>query len=187
MKAFIIHGTMGYPKENWFPWLKKMLEKEGYEVILPKFPTPENQSLESWMGVFENYLHELDEETIIIGHSLGCPFILSILEKIDKPVKAAFLVAPFYQPIGIPKFDPLNQTFLEKEFDWKKIKENCKSFILFYSDKDPYINPDQPDELQEKLNAKLIYIEDAGHFNSESGYDTFPELFEKITGKTLEE
>jgi len=21
--ALIIHGTEGYPKENWFPWLKK--------------------------------------------------------------------------------------------------------------------------------------------------------------------
>jgi predicted alpha/beta hydrolase family esterase len=42
---FIIHGSYGNPDENWFPWLKKELEQEGHKVFVPKFPTPEDQSL----------------------------------------------------------------------------------------------------------------------------------------------
>ena len=43
----IIHGSYGNPNENWFPWLKSELKKLKCNVFVPKFPTPENQSLES--------------------------------------------------------------------------------------------------------------------------------------------
>ncbi|MBU1951513.1 hypothetical protein KJ733_01220 [Patescibacteria group bacterium] len=42
---FIFHGVDGHPGENWFPWLKKKLESYGQKVFVPKFPTPENQEL----------------------------------------------------------------------------------------------------------------------------------------------
>ena len=38
--VIIIHGTEGYPEENWFPWLKKNLEERGYNVTVPQFPSP---------------------------------------------------------------------------------------------------------------------------------------------------
>lgn len=53
--AFIIHGVGGHPEENWFPWLKKELEKIGYRVFVPKFPTPEGQTLTNWLKTFEPY------------------------------------------------------------------------------------------------------------------------------------
>ena len=53
--AFIFHGTGGYPEENWFPWLKRELESLDYKVIVPQFPTPENQTLENWFAIFEKY------------------------------------------------------------------------------------------------------------------------------------
>ena len=84
--AIIIHGTAGNADENWFPWLKKELKKYGYEVIVPQFPTPENQSPENWLKVFENYNNEkyINEDTLLIGHSLGGGFLLWVLENIGK-------------------------------------------------------------------------------------------------------
>lgn len=38
--VIIIHGAYGNPEENWFPWLKKELEKLDCRVFVPKFPTP---------------------------------------------------------------------------------------------------------------------------------------------------
>jgi len=69
--AIIIHGTGGYPGENWFPWLKGKLEDEGYLVHVPRFPTPENQDPEHWFEAFEKYEEYVGIGTIIIAHSGG--------------------------------------------------------------------------------------------------------------------
>ena len=53
--VFIFHGTGGYPEENWFPWLKRELESLDCKAIVPQFPTPQNQTLENWLKVFEQY------------------------------------------------------------------------------------------------------------------------------------
>ncbi|MBU4141279.1 hypothetical protein KKE99_00155, partial [Patescibacteria group bacterium] len=34
-RIFIIHGWEGAPESNWFPWLKKQLEKQG-EILRDK-------------------------------------------------------------------------------------------------------------------------------------------------------
>ena len=52
---FIIHGAYGNPEENWIPWLKTELERLGCNVSAPRFPTPENQSLENWTKIFNKY------------------------------------------------------------------------------------------------------------------------------------
>lgn len=91
----MFHGAYGNPNENWFPWLKEQLEAESFKVLLPQFPTPENQSLASWMDVFAPYLPELDGASVLIGHSLGVPFLLRVLETLERPVRASFLVSGF--------------------------------------------------------------------------------------------
>ena len=65
---FIIHGAYGHPEENWFPLLKQELEKHGHQVFIPKFPTPENQTLINWLKVSEAYIKKLGESSVI-GHS----------------------------------------------------------------------------------------------------------------------
>ena len=34
----IIHGSFGSKDGNWFPWLKKELEKENKDVVVPQMP-----------------------------------------------------------------------------------------------------------------------------------------------------
>ena len=36
---FIIHGSFGNPFVNWFPYLRKEIEKKELEVYTPDFPT----------------------------------------------------------------------------------------------------------------------------------------------------
>ena len=109
--VFIFHGVGGFPEENWFPWLKNKLEALGHRVFVPQFPTPENQSLESWLKVLKQYDDYLASDTVLVGHSLGVPFALNVIEQ--KLVKAAFFVSGF---IGKA----------ENEFD-----EGMKTFAIF--------------------------------------------------------
>jgi len=89
---FIFHGTAGSPEGNWFPWLKEKLTNKGHNVIVPRFPTPEGESLVSWLKVLEEYKDLINQDTIIIGHSKGGLFTLRVLEKLQKPIYATFLV-----------------------------------------------------------------------------------------------
>jgi len=181
-KIFIIHGSYGNPDENWFPWLKQELEALGHTVFVPKFSTPENQSLEKWMKEFEYYQHLIDEDTIFVGHSLAPAFILSILEKLEtpKPIKACFFVSGFLGLLGDPKFDEINKTFTAKDFNWEKIKKNCKEFHNYHSDNDPYIPLKVAKEFAQKLGVDINLIKGAGHFNESTGYTKFDILLENI-------
>jgi len=180
MKVFIIHGSYGNPYENWFPWLKEKLEKNDNQVIIPNFPTPDNQILENWMKIIIPYFENTNKDVIFVGHSLGPAFILSVLEKINHPIKACFFVAGFIGDLKNTDFDKINNTFTNKSFDWKKIRENCPRFIIINSKDDPYVPLEKGKELANNLNTELIIFEKAGHFNESSGFTKFPELLEMI-------
>lgn len=179
MNFFIIHGVYATPESNWFPWLKKELEARGYEAIVPKFPTPLDQSLESWLRVFANYESKISEETVLIGHSLGAAFILNYLEKTSKKIKAAYLIAPFHKLLGI-KYDEVNRTFIDKEFDWDKIRSSCSKFFVFASDNDEYIPFGVTEELTKSLNAEFNLVPNGRHLNKDAGYEEFYLLMECI-------
>jgi len=176
MKYFLIHGSFGNPEENWFPWLKEQLEKDGNQVIVPKFPTPENQSLDSWLEVFEEYKNEIDKNTIFVGHSLGPAFILSVLENIDVKVKGCIFVAGFLGLLGNEEFDNVNKTFTTKDFDWNKITSNCEQFLMFNSDNDPYVPLNHSRDMANGLGIKLNIIKGGKHLNASAGFTKFPEL-----------
>jgi len=182
-KFFIIHRSYGNSKENWFPWLKKELEKKGNTVFVPDFPTPENQSLDSWMKVFEKYKKEIDENTVFIGHSLAPAFILSILEKTNTKIRACFFVSGFLNLLGNETFDKINKSFVDKKFNWKKIKQNCDRFYIIQSDNDPYVPMKEAVNLAEKLGTTVILIEKAGHFNENSGFKKFDFLLNLINSE----
>lgn len=179
--ALIVHGVYGSPNENWFPWLKDELEKLGWQVFAPQFPTPEGHNLENWLKVFDGYKKYLDKNSIVVGHSMGVSFLLSVLEILDRPIKAAFFVAGFADFLGVDEeIDKLNTTFLDKHFNWEKIKQNCPEFYVFQSDNDPYIPMKKAKELAGNLGTRVTLVKGAGHFNKVAGYTKFELLLDKI-------
>lgn len=179
--AFIFHGTEGYPEENWFPWLKQELEKLGYQVIVPHFPSPPKipAKIAEWFEVLKNDERHINEETILIGHSLGGIFTLRVLEKLKQPVKAAILVGT---PIGVHPI--LNyerdSSFSGFIFDWKSISKNARHFMVFHSDNDPYVSLGNGEQLAKNLNVALNFVPNAGHFNTKAGYTKFELLLENL-------
>jgi len=180
MKAVIAHGSYGSPEENWIPWLKRELEKRGFIVFTPKFPTPKGQTLSSWDTVFEGIERYIDSKTVLIGHSLGATFLLRYLEKAERPVKALFSVAGFVGLLGNKRFDEINRTFVYADFDWKQIRANADRFIVLHSDNDPYIPMENAEAIANNLGTTVEIIHNAGHFNESAGFKEFPLLLEKI-------
>jgi len=178
--VILIHGSYSNPESNWFSWIKSKLEALGQEVFVPKFPTPENQSFDSWMSAFAEFKQHINEETIIVAHSLGSPFALSVLEELGVKIKATFLVAGFTGSIGKSELDEMNKTIAARDFDFDKIKANCKKFVLYVSDNDPYIPFENQKHLASNLGIELKIIKGAGHFVEDSGYKEFEMLLEDI-------
>ncbi len=178
--AFIIHGTGGSPEGNWFPWMRRKLEEKWYTVFTPTLPTPEYQSLESWKQAFEQYKKHINNETIFIAHSSGPAFVLSILESINTQIYACYFVSWFLDLIQIPEFDIINETITARQFDWKKIHQNCKNFYMCHGSDDPYVPPHSAEIMADNLEVKIDLIEWWGHLNEEAGYTSFEYLLEKI-------
>ncbi len=183
--VFIFHGTEGYPEENWFPWMKRELEKQGCKVIVPQFPSPPvvPAKIAEWFEVLKKYQHDIDENAILIGHSLGGIFTLRVLEKLGHPVKAAFFVGA---PIGVRpilNYDR-DEAFSGFSFDWEAIKQKAKHFAVYQSDNDPYVGLDNGKQLAANLGVALHFISRAGHFNAKAGYTKFEDLRDKVL-KTL--
>jgi len=180
--VFIFHGTEGHPQENWFPWLKQKVEKEtGYTVIVPQFPSPPEVSadVEEWFGVLKEYEDLFNEDTVIVGHSLGGVFTLRVLEKLGSKISTACFVGA---PIGIRpilNYDRDN-SFSGFDFDWNTIRSNAENFIVFHSDNDPYVGLENGEQLAKHLDTELTFIPNAGHFNQKAGYTEFEELWRKL-------
>jgi len=178
---FIFHGTEGYPEENWFPWLKLELEQKGYKVFVPQFPSPPvvPAKISEWHDVLKDFRQYINEDTILIGHSLGGIFTLRILEKLEYPVKAAFFVGT---PIGvrpIANYDRDN-AFSGFTFDFETIKKKAQHFVVFQSDNDPYVGLENGNELAKNLGVELSFLPNAGHFNKKAGYTKFEDLRDKV-------
>lgn len=179
-RVVIIHGSYGSPFENWFPWLAREVRRAGYEAYVPWFPSPEEQSLEKWREAFDVQIGPVTADMVFVGHSLGPGFILDLVENAEQPVAAIFLVSGFLGELGLEDFDPINSTFVCRDFDWERIRENAGHVRLYNSDDDPYVPLERGKELSEKLGGELSVVRGGGHINAGAGFREYPQLFEDV-------
>ena len=176
----IMHGTDSSPEDNWFQWLRRELESCGHDVYVPKFPTPQNQSVKNWCAVLDKQAPRFGKDTVLIGHSCGAAYLLHILEVMQEPVAKSIFVSGFVGKLGDDFFDTLNETFVNKDFDWKTIRKNSGKITLLQGSNDPYVPILAAQKLSEGLETPLTMILDGGHLNAEFGYTEFPEILELL-------
>ncbi|NRY52902.1 putative alpha/beta hydrolase family esterase [Clostridium beijerinckii] len=79
---YVIHGYTSSSKSEWFPWLKEQFKDSSIKVNVPDMPDSEDPHLEPWINHLHKCIMDIDENTILIGHSFGCITALRyILEK----------------------------------------------------------------------------------------------------------
>ncbi len=175
---FIIHGSFSSPYSNWIGWLHDFIEGEGKQVYVPNFPIGVGyQNYENWNKLLKYYLDLglIDEETTIICHSIAPVFISKFLTRNKVKVKKLIFVCGFNNYLGInEEYDAVNKSmYFDKLQD---IKQYANEIICFYSDNDPYVKYEAEKEFVETVATEKILMPNAGHINSESGYDTFEEI-----------
>lgn len=178
-RAIVLHGTMGQPEGNWFPWLARQLEVGGMRVDVPRLPTPDGQCLQAWMRIVENL--QPDKETLLVGHSCGATCALRALEIF--PVAEAMLVSLVAGPLGVEPYDTLNASFVEGGFDWDAIRSHTPRVHVLHGDDDPYVPVAQARMVADGLGIAPVLISGGRHLNAEAGYVEFPQLLEVMDGR----
>ena len=175
---FIIHGSFSSPHSNWIPWLYRYLENQGKQVYSPDFPSGVGyQNYENWRTLLNYYVDVglIHENTTLIGHSIAPVFLCKFLMEQKIKVKKLIFVCGFNNYLGIDKdYDEVNKSMY---FDnLSDVKTYANDIICFYSDNDPYVKIDAEKEFANTVATQQIFIPNAGHINSESGFDTFEDI-----------
>lgn len=174
----VVHGSFGSSESNWFPWLKNEIEKLNVKIDVPNMPIGvDNQNYFNWEKEFDKQL--IDEDTVIIAHSIAPIFVCKYLINKHIKVKKLIFVCGFNNYIGInEEYDRVNKPmFID---NYKDIKNYCDNIVCYYSDNDPYVPFSIEKKFAQDISNKQIMIPNGGHINSESGYTSFEQILSEI-------
>ncbi len=150
----LLHGYTGNPEANFFPWLKKELESRGHKVTVPKLPNTASPKINEQIEyVLKNC--KFDENTVLLGHSLGSVVALKVLEQLRHPIKKLILAAGFLTPVFEDKERPFAKTF-DWKFNFNKIKNNVKDILILRSSNDSAVGKQHADKLKEQIGGEII-------------------------------
>lgn len=182
-RVFIIHGWNGNPDQHWLPWMEEELEQRGVDCQIPSMPNPSNPDMDEWLKAMEDAVGEVDENTFFVGHSIGCQAILRFLATQSNLAGGLVLVAPWTKlsEDSIADMDEDDKKVLEQwssPIEWDKI--NAEECIALFSNDDEVVPLDNKDIFDKELGAKVIELEDRGHFTADEGVSKLPEALEEL-------
>lgn len=179
--VIIFHGHDGDPSGNWFPWMKSELENLGVETFVPELPKGADQTPEKFIDFFENFKDKINENTILMGHSLGGPMILKILPLLEKPVFGSVFVGSFGKVFNDSQEEAVLQcNAFVKDVPWKKVRKKAGHIKIIASTNDPYIPVDISVNFGAMLQQPIEFFDGAGHFMASNGFEKFPKLLEYL-------
>lgn len=185
--AIILHGKPsmeGYynpergaqSNEHWLPWIQRQLLLKDYIAQAPELPEPYDPNYEKWLSVYERF--NIDENTILIGHSRGGAFLIRWLSENKVKTDKVALVAP-----SIKQDKKAEHGFFDFDID-KDFPSRTKGVTVFYSTDDSESVVETADFLKKNLKG-VEYQEftDKGHFTfDDMGTVEFPELKKALLG-----
>ena len=167
----LIHGDHATSQDNWLPYVAKAMKQQRWDVVSPDIPDPEDLDLERWLEFLQGEF-EMTKDTVLVGHSSGCPVVMSMLEQSPVQIKKAVFVAGFVEDIGFGV-----APMLQESYDWDAIKANCAEFVFVNSDNDPYNCDDKQGRvMMDTLGGMQVIVADAMHFGTDE-YDDVCEEF----------
>jgi predicted alpha/beta hydrolase family esterase len=166
-KAYIIHGWEGNPND-------------------PAMPDTNTPKIENWIPFLQELIKNPDEETILIGHSIGCQAILRYLQSLPegKKIGGAVLLAGFThlkeESYENEEDREIAKPWLEIPINWEKVKSKSNKFISIFSTDDFFVPLSDKDIFKESLGSEIIVEENKGHFSPEDNISELPSLLNSV-------
>lgn len=187
LNCIIIHGcplskeiamnpkTRTFDK-HWMPWVKRELISRGIKTETPLMPNPWRPIYEDFKKEFEKY--EVNENTILIGNSCGCSFLVRWLGESKQKIKKLILVAPWKIPQKVVNGADID--FYAYPID-ETIKSRIDEITMFTSNNEAEDGKKGLIMYHDKLGGKIINLKNHGHYLfKHMGTEEFPELLEEV-------
>lgn len=185
-RVIIVHQWCGTPKTDFYPWLKKELEKRNFKVIVPVMPDTNHPKIKSWKNKLNKTIIKPDKNTFFIGHSVGCQTILRYLESLPNSSKVGgviFVAGWFNLTREVTSDKDQYKTakpWMNTKINFNKILKHTKNFTAIFSNNDPYVPLSDSKIFKNKLKANIILEKNKGHFTQDDKIRKVPKVLKEF-------
>ena len=161
-----IHGNGGDDwRSAWAEWLKREIEKLGFETVFETMPDPVAARAKYWLPYMKNEL-KIGEDDVIIGYSSGAVAAMRYAE--TTKIKGSILISPSYTDLG----DETEKAsgYFDEKWLWNDIKANQKKMAVVWGDNDPYIPQSEFAYIVLHLGAERIKVPMGKHFQTKQDF-----------------
>lgn len=176
---YVVHGYTASSTAEWFPWLKQNLNETGINVTIFDMPNSNQPNPDEWDAHLDNNIAECDGGIFLVGHSLGCIALLRHLEKQPetKKVHGIILVSGFLEPVATL---PMLDRFIKPDLNIPKLINMIEQRLVISAPNDVIVAYQHACTLAKQLKARLITVENGGHFIAQEGVTEFPLLYNEL-------
>lgn len=176
VRVLILPGLFNSGETHWqSQWERQFsglyrVEQQDWETPVAK----------DWVTRLNQEITAADGEVVLVAHSLACTLVTRWAQQYPqvRQVRGALLVAPsdteaVSYPSGTSGFVPMSTQRLPF------------SSIIVASTDDPYVTHDRVKAFSQDWGSELVWVENAGHINGQTGYGPWPEgaeLLFQLTG-----
>lgn len=177
-QVIVVHGYTASPEENWYPWIQQKAKEEKVSLKVLRLDPSTKPRLETWQRQMQQQIEGLDENSIVIAHSLGTVAALHYLsEKLQQQkIKQLVLVAGFNGRLG--RLEEVYPFIDAARIDFDLLKQQIEERVVIYSEGDDRVAPKFSLEQAKSLDAKVIQAEHFGHFIDSQGCTELPEVWQ---------
>ena len=165
MTVLLIHGFNATPDQHWYKSLRPLLEMSGVQYLSPALPDSGRPQKQSWLATIKQSFDQINDEVILVGHSLGTRATLLFLEQYEVQVRASLLVGAFSNNLdnGLRR-GSVYASFFDHPIDLSLIKTRCPKFVVMHSRDDQSIPYAQGAQIALDLGAEMVTEDGHGHF-----------------------
>ena len=138
-------------------------------------PEPRQPDYDKFKNEFEKYT--VDEDTILIGHSCWCAFLVRRLGETKQKIKQLILIAPW--KIN-DEDDTLREAFYAYPID-VTIKDRVEKIVMFTSNNEDPEGKESLKMFHDALGGEIIELKNHGHYILRHMWtEEFPELLKVV-------
>lgn len=181
-QVYVVHGYTASANAHWFPYLAQQLQQTDIACYCLNMPDSMQPNPTEWLDYLKQHL-QLTEQTLVVGHSLGCIATLNLLLNQQQPILSGIFVSGFNQTIPhlaelTPFIDIYQELLVKSGLSTKQLFNRTPCAIAAYDD---HIVPHQyTDTLATSLQANYIRLQQGGHFLDREGWKEFPLVLQQI-------